>query len=101
MDNFLDRYHLLTLNQDQVNNLNSSITTKEIKKVTIGLLTKQNNPPQKNKNKNKTKPNQTKEQNKKPKKLHCVKLQSVLFLAMLTIFVNAWHCIQARDGTGF
>jgi hypothetical protein len=63
--------------------------------------TKQNNPPQKNKNKNKTKPNQTKEQNKKPKKLHCVKLQSVLFLAMLTIFVNAWHCIQARDGTGF
>ena len=37
MDNFLDRYHLPKLNQDQVNYLNSSITPKEIEAV-IKLL---------------------------------------------------------------
>jgi hypothetical protein len=30
MDNFLDRYHLPKLNQDQVNYLNSPITLQEI-----------------------------------------------------------------------
>jgi hypothetical protein len=37
MDNFLDRYHLPKLDQDQVNYLNSSITPKEIEAV-IKLL---------------------------------------------------------------
>jgi hypothetical protein len=30
MDNFLDRYEVLKLNQDQINDLNSPITPKEI-----------------------------------------------------------------------
>ena len=33
MDNFLDRYHIPKLNQDQVNNLNRPITCKEIEAV--------------------------------------------------------------------
>jgi hypothetical protein len=31
MDNFLDRYQVPKLNQDQINHLNSPITPKEIK----------------------------------------------------------------------
>ena len=30
MENFLNRYHISKLNQDQINNLNTLITTKEI-----------------------------------------------------------------------
>jgi hypothetical protein len=37
MDNFLDRYQVLKLNQDQINDLNSSIPPKEIETV-ISLL---------------------------------------------------------------
>ena len=33
MDNFLDRYHIPKLNQDQVNNLNKLINCKEIEAV--------------------------------------------------------------------
>jgi hypothetical protein len=33
MDNFLDRYKIPKLNQDQINHLNSSISPKEIKAV--------------------------------------------------------------------
>jgi hypothetical protein len=32
MDNFLDRYHVPKLNQDQINDLNSPISPKEIEK---------------------------------------------------------------------
>ena len=39
MDNFLDRYHVTKLNQDQVNNLNSSISPKEIEAVINSLPT--------------------------------------------------------------
>jgi hypothetical protein len=30
MDDFLDRYHLPKLNQDQINNLSSPVTPKEV-----------------------------------------------------------------------
>jgi hypothetical protein len=40
MNNFLDRYHVLKLNQDQINDLNSPITPKEIEAVINSLLTK-------------------------------------------------------------
>ena len=40
MDNFLDRYHLPKLNQDQVNHLNSPITPKETETVIKTLLMK-------------------------------------------------------------
>ena len=40
MDNFLNRHHLLKLNQDQVNVLNRSITYKEIEEVIKTLQTK-------------------------------------------------------------
>jgi hypothetical protein len=33
MDNFLDRYHVPKLNQDQINYLNNPITPKEIEAV--------------------------------------------------------------------
>jgi hypothetical protein len=33
MDNFLDRYQVPMLNQDQINDLNSPIATKEIEAV--------------------------------------------------------------------
>jgi hypothetical protein len=39
MDNFLDRYHLTKLNQDQINNLNSPITLREIEVVIKSLPT--------------------------------------------------------------
>jgi hypothetical protein len=39
MDDFLDRYHILKLNQEQVNSLNSSITPKEIEIVIQNLPT--------------------------------------------------------------
>ena len=41
MDNFLDRYQIPTLNQDQVNHLNSPISPKEIEAVIKSLPTKQ------------------------------------------------------------
>jgi hypothetical protein len=41
MDNFLDRYHLPKLNQDQVNYLHSTITFKEIEEVIKSLPTKE------------------------------------------------------------
>jgi hypothetical protein len=40
MDKFLDRYQVPKLNQDQVNDLNSLISSKEIEAVTNGLPTK-------------------------------------------------------------
>ena len=40
MDNFLDRYHLPKLNQDQIHDLNSPITPSDIEAVTRKLLTK-------------------------------------------------------------
>ena len=40
MDNFLDRYQILKLNQDQIDQLNSPITPKEIKGVIESLPTK-------------------------------------------------------------
>jgi len=40
MDDFLERYHLPKLNQDQENYLNSSITPKEIEAVIKILPTK-------------------------------------------------------------
>jgi len=33
MDNFLDRYQVLKLNQEQINQLNNPITPKEIEEV--------------------------------------------------------------------
>ena len=40
MDKFLDRYQVSKLNQDQVNDLNSPISPKEIEAVINGLPTK-------------------------------------------------------------
>ena len=40
MDNFLDRYHIPKLNQDQVSNLNKPIMCKEIEVVIKNLPTK-------------------------------------------------------------
>ena len=40
MDNFLDRYQIQKLNQDQVNDLNSPISPKEIEEVINSLPTK-------------------------------------------------------------
>jgi hypothetical protein len=40
MDNFLDRYQVPKLNQDQINDLNSSISPKEIEAVINSLPTK-------------------------------------------------------------
>jgi hypothetical protein len=40
MDNFLDRYQVPKLNQDQINDLNSSISHKEIEAVFNTLPTK-------------------------------------------------------------
>jgi hypothetical protein len=39
MDNFLDRYQVPKLNQDQINDLNSSISPKEIEAVNNSLPT--------------------------------------------------------------
>jgi hypothetical protein len=41
MDNFLDRYQVPKLNQDQINNLNSPISPKEIEVVINNLPTNQ------------------------------------------------------------
>jgi hypothetical protein len=40
MDNFLDKYQLPKLNQDQINHLNSPITHKEIEAIIKSLPTK-------------------------------------------------------------
>ena len=40
MDNFLDRYQVLGLNQDQINHLNSPVTPKEIEAVIKSFPTK-------------------------------------------------------------
>jgi hypothetical protein len=40
MDNFLDRYQVPNLNQEQINDLNSPISPKEIEAVISSLLTK-------------------------------------------------------------
>jgi hypothetical protein len=42
MDNFLDRYQVPKLNQDQINDLNSPISPKEIDAVINSLPTKTN-----------------------------------------------------------
>ena len=45
MDNFLNRYQIPKLNQDQIDHLNSPITPKEIKVVSESLLTKKSTGP--------------------------------------------------------
>jgi hypothetical protein len=40
MDNFLDRYQVSKLNQDQINNINSPISPKEISAIINSLPTK-------------------------------------------------------------
>jgi hypothetical protein len=45
MDMFLDRYQVPKLNQDQVNDLNSPISPKEIEAVISGLQTKKSTGP--------------------------------------------------------
>jgi hypothetical protein len=45
MDNFLDRYQVLRLNQDQINDLNSSISPKGIEAVINSLPTKKGTGP--------------------------------------------------------
>jgi hypothetical protein len=40
MDNFLDRYQVPKLNQDNINNLNSSISPKEVEKIINSLKKK-------------------------------------------------------------
>ena len=45
MDNFLDRYQIPKLNQDQVNVLNGSISPKEIEAVINSLPTKKSSGP--------------------------------------------------------
>jgi hypothetical protein len=42
MDNFIDRYQVPKLNQDQINDLNSPISSKEIKVIINSLPTGQN-----------------------------------------------------------
>jgi hypothetical protein len=54
MDNFIDRYQVPKLNQDQINNLNSPISPKEIEAVINSLPTKKTNK-QTNKQTNKKK----------------------------------------------
>jgi hypothetical protein len=46
MDNFLDRYQVPKLNQDQINDLNSPISPKEIEAVINSLLIKKSSGPQ-------------------------------------------------------
>jgi hypothetical protein len=45
MDNFIDRYQIPKLNQDQTNRLNNPITPKEIEAVTKSLSTKKSSGP--------------------------------------------------------
>ena len=45
MDEFLDRFKILKLNQDQVNHLNNPITPKEIEEVIKSLPTKKSPSP--------------------------------------------------------
>ena len=45
MDNFLDRYQILKLNQDQIKGLNSPISLKEIETIINSLPTKQSSGP--------------------------------------------------------
>jgi hypothetical protein len=45
MENFLDRFHLPKLNQDQINDLNRSITPKKVKAVIKSLLAKKKKRP--------------------------------------------------------
>jgi hypothetical protein len=45
MDNFLDRYQVPKLNQDQINDLNSPISPKEIETVINSLPNKQKKKP--------------------------------------------------------
>jgi len=45
MDNFLDRYEVLKLNQEQINHLNNPITPNEIDAVFKGLPTKKSPDP--------------------------------------------------------
>jgi hypothetical protein len=66
MDNFLDRYQILKLNQDQINHLNSLIAPKEIEAVIKSLPTK-----------NKTKNKQTNKK-KKPTQDHMGLVQNYI-----------------------
>jgi hypothetical protein len=61
MDNFLDRYQIPKLNQDQINHLNSPITTKEIVALMKSLQKKKK---QKTKQNKQTKKKQQQQQKK-------------------------------------
>jgi hypothetical protein len=63
MVNFLDRYQIPKFNQDEINNLNSPISPKEVEGVINSLLTK-NKQTNKQKNKKKQKKNKKTKQNK-------------------------------------
>jgi uncharacterized protein (DUF2252 family) len=66
IDNFLDRYKVAKLNQDQINDLNSPISSKEIETVINSIVSQPKNKTKQNKT-NKTKQNkQTNKQTKKP-----------------------------------
>jgi hypothetical protein len=67
MDNFLDRYQVPKLNQDQIDDLNSPISPKEIETVINSLLTKT-----KQNKQNKTKQNKTKQNKTKPQDQMCL-----------------------------
>jgi hypothetical protein len=41
MDNFLDRSHILKINEDQINYLNSLIRSKDIQRIIKKILSKQ------------------------------------------------------------
>ena len=63
MINFLDRYQVSKLNQDQINHLNSHITPKEIEVVIGSISTKK-------KKKTKKNPKQTNKQKKNHDNIH-------------------------------
>jgi hypothetical protein len=66
MDNFLVRYQISKLYQDQINNLSSPISPKEIE-VVINSLPNKKKKNKKTKNKNKTKKQNQKPKTKKPR----------------------------------
>jgi hypothetical protein len=55
MNNFLDRYQVPKLNQDQINDLNNPVSPKEIEAVINSLPTKKKQKQKKTKTKTKTK----------------------------------------------
>jgi hypothetical protein len=87
MDNFLDRYQIPKLNQDQINHLSSPITPKEIEAVIKSLTTR------KNKQTNK----QTKKKNPGPDGYSAEFYQTFKEYLILVLF-KLFHKIE-REGT--